>query len=66
MDALARQDVGQRDARRLDPHPHLARSRLGALLLEHLDHLGPAIPRDDDARVSHRGWATLIALATKP
>src|SRR5678815_3294824 len=39
-------------------HLHFAALRLGALLFDHLKRIGSAVPRDDDACVSHL-WGSL-------
>src|SRR5262245_15459809 len=54
MNAFPRHHVGQRDARGLHLHTDFAMVGLGALLLDHLKRVGPAVMSHDDARVLDR------------
>jgi len=53
MNALARHQVGQGNTRGQHSHPHFTVLWLGALFFEHLKCIGPAVVRNDDARVFH-------------
>jgi hypothetical protein len=53
MNALARHDVGQGDARGQHSYPHFTALGLGALFFNHPKFLGPAVMTDEDARLSH-------------
>jgi hypothetical protein len=53
MNALARHYVGQGDTGGQNSHPHFTTLRLGALLFNHLQCIGPAVVGDDDSPVSH-------------
>ena len=55
MDALARHDVGHGDARSEHPYLHFTILGLGALFLEHLECVEPAVVGNDNARVFHSG-----------
>src|ERR1043166_8309740 len=52
MNTLARHDVGHGHTCGLHPHPRFTGLRLGGLFFNHPKRIGPAILRDDDARVS--------------
>ena len=53
MNTLARHDVGHGHTCGLHPHPRFTGLRLGGLFFNHPKRIGPAILRDDDARVLH-------------
>ena len=53
MNALAHHQVGQGDSRGQDSHAHFATLWVGTLLFDHMKRIGPAVVRDDDARVLH-------------
>src|SRR6185437_6276692 len=53
MDALARQDVWQADARRQHLHPYLACLWVGEFFFDNGDHFRAAIASDDNSFVTH-------------
>jgi hypothetical protein len=54
MHALAHHQVRQGDTGRQHSYAHFTLLRLGGISLDDPKLIGPAVVRDDDARVSHR------------
>ena len=59
MNALARHDVGQGDARGQHSHPNFTPLRLGALFFNHPKCIGSTVVSDNDARVFHEPLSPL-------
>jgi hypothetical protein len=62
MNALAREHVGQGNARRQHSYPDFTALGLGALLFNHLQCIGSTVVGDDDSRVSHESSCSLVSI----
>ena len=63
MNALARRQVRQGHTGGQHSHPHFTRLRLGALFFDHPKCIGPpAVVGDDDSRVSHELYCSLVSI----